>query len=59
MFLVTNENMGLCLCIIEVDCSLGQFESAKLKDKEYSINFTQHCKKEREGCAKFLTFFGK
>ena len=24
--------------LIEVDCSLGQFESAKLKDKEYAIN---------------------
>ena len=24
--------------LIEVDCSLGQFKSAKLKDKEYTIN---------------------
>ena len=24
--------------LIEVDCSLGQFKSAKLKDKEYIIN---------------------
>ena len=27
--------------LIEVDCSLGQFKSAKLKDKEYTINVTE------------------
>ena len=26
--------------LIEVDCSSGQFKSAKLKDKEYTINVT-------------------
>ena len=33
--------------LIEVDCSSGQFKSAKLKYKEYIINapiFSQHCK---------------
>ena len=30
--------------LIEADCSLGQFKSAKLKDKEYAINVsTQKC----------------
>ena len=35
--------------LIEVDCSAGQFKSAKLEDKEYNINvasFSKHCKKE-------------
>ena len=26
---------------IELDCSLGQFKSAKLEDKEYTINATK------------------
>ena len=36
--------------LIEEDCSLGQFRSAKLKDKQYTINapiFSQHCKKRK------------
>ena len=36
--------------VTEVDCSSGQFKSAKLKDKEYTINapiFTQYCKKRK------------
>ena len=37
--------------LIEVDCSLGQFKSDKLKDKQFTINapiFSQHCKKEMD-----------
>ena len=48
--------------LMEVDCSLGQFKSTKLKDKEYTINAqssAQHCKKERDWCIKFLTFIGR
>ena len=48
--------------LIEVDCSLDKFKSAKLKDKEYTINapnFSQQCKKERDGWTKFLKFVGK
>ena len=36
--------------LIEVDFSLGQFKSSKMKDKEYSITapiFSQHCKKRK------------
>ena len=43
----------------EVDCSSGQFKSAKLKDKEYTtkapILFTT-LQKKRNGCPKFFTF---
>ena len=48
--------------LIEVDCSLGQFKSAKLKDQEYAINapISQYCKKrKKDGCTKFLTFVGR
>ena len=37
---------------IELNCSLGQFKSAKLEDKEYTINATKFfcniAKKERD-----------
>ena len=53
---------GLCLYIIEVDCSLGQFKSAQLKDKEFTKNaliFSKHCKKERDRSTKFLALAGR
>ena len=37
--------------LIEVDCSLGQFKVAKLKDKEYDLNapiFSQHWEKRKK-----------
>ena len=37
--------------LTEVDCSLGQFKSAKLKDKEFTVNspnFYTTLKKERD-----------
>ena len=44
--------------LIEVDCSLGQFKSAKLKDKVYTINapifFHNIAKKEKDVCTKFF-----
>ena len=44
-------------CLIEVDCSLGQFKSAKLKDKIYTINtpifFTTLKKKKEIDAPKF------
>ena len=57
MFLVTNENMGLCLCIIEVDCSLGQFESAKLKDKELTKTRESVKTKHQQKLFEELIFF--
>ena len=48
---------------IELDYSPGQFKSAKLKDKKYTINvpsfYTTLHKKERDLCTKFLTFVGR
>ena len=43
--------------LIEVDCSLGQFKSAKLKDKEYTKNapifFTTLQKKKKMDAPNF------
>ena len=48
--------------LIEVDCSSCQFKSAKLKNKEYTINaptFFTTLQKKKDGCTKFLTFVGR
>ena len=48
--------------LIEVDCSSGQFKSAKLKDRKYTTNapnfFHIIAKKKKNGWTKFLTFVG-
>ena len=42
--------------LIEIGCSSDQFKSAKLKDKEYTINmpiFFHNIAKKSDGCTKF------
>ena len=47
---------------IEVDCSSGQFKSAKLKDKESTINvpsFLNNIEKRKRLMHQVLTFVGR
>ena len=46
----------------DIDCSSGQFKSAKLKNKEYTVNapsFNPTLKKEKDWHTKSVTFVGR